>query len=471
MMNLSDEFVAAVLQDDKLLKKAIRAGIRAEHLDNGYAKEVYKVAVDLAARGLEVTRDTVYNEFVKGDLAAKDKSVYANFSKRLFEKSVDAAQYSFEALRERRNVLDFAFAMQQAQQEFMKTKNVERAQRIIKSFTGSADQLVFRDYFSDEFIDWRVSERTKLASPDAGSIQMKGRFEFLAKYFPLGLTKQTVTNIGGPTGVGKTLLMTNLVELAVSPHNKLNVLYLIGENREIESTSRLDSVFTDMDYTHLYSGSSESTFLEHLEEIRQECGKLVTCKFHINSITVDDVSSAIEAYTDRTGVVFDAVFCDSPEHIRSSRYKEREYMRKVATYEDFKESAERLNYTFVSTLQLKASAAGRDNATSEDAAGAYAISQLADNQIFYLKNKEDFLLNRRRIVFPKLRDAKNDGAMVTLRVDNSLRMFEATNDQEFKTPSIGEDPDEVVEEQWQGHVAKMKMQPASFFYSLGSEQE
>lgn len=100
-------------------------------------------------------------------------------------------------------------------------------------------------------------------------------FEFLkwmADYFPQGLPDNSVFGVAGPTGVGKSLMMANVALEGMMPHNKLDVVAIIAENRYIDWATRCDAMLMDVPIDDLKSAKEEN--LEH-QKFYDNLGKIM----------------------------------------------------------------------------------------------------------------------------------------------------------------------------------------------------
>lgn len=478
MFSLDEDFLAMLMQNPNKLEDAFFAGIKPKHLSDGYSKYIYEKICQLHREKSEINKNTV-QDFIRkdNDVSHSKKVVYQDFVEKLAKKNVDSSSYTLNRLQDKREELDVAEVLSGAA-NYLNEHDLENAYAEldkIRSVKSGSSLIQFRDYFDEQQYESRQKEREEIISDTSHNLRMVGRFSFLEKYFPHGIQKQTITTVGGPTGIGKSLMLTNLAELAIHPENKLNILYLIGENREIEATSRLDSVILRKPYQMLYKDSEgQEKEFDFFRSMKKDYGKLYTVKFAINSLTVSDIDNALTRFYDTSDIRFDGVIWDSPDHVRAGQYFQQRYQSKAYVYEEIKAFSEKWDVFSITSLQTKASSAKKDRMTSEDTAGAYNIAQLSDNQIFYLKDEEDFLLNRRRIQLAKLRDAKNDGKTFNLSVGPDLLISQENTHQTIK-PKIRkgeqEGEDDISQEEIKAHQEKMNKRAKIFTLNSKSKDD
>lgn len=269
----------------------------------------------------------------------------------------------------------------------------------------------------EERKDARVEAQKHLGN----SIMMTGNLSIFDKAFKRGFEPATITVFGGNTGVGKSLMLLNVAKEAISPRNKLNGLFVIAENREIESTSRLDAVLLDRDYNFLWPDEeTKDREGDMLFSSMDDWGKLYVVKFQVGHFNAEDIRSIFEDFFKVNGVEPQFLIIDSPDHMNPIKWSPKLNERKGEVYLDLKNICDDYGIPVIGSLPMQASAAKKKTLSAEDGAGSYDIAKIADNAVFFASTDEDELLNRRTLHVVKNRGGQVFKDPFYFKLKNSL---------------------------------------------------
>lgn len=348
----------------------------------------------------------------------------------------DISSLSIELLAEKKQKKTLYSIAKAINDGFIEGKNPEEIFDFIKNsikknvVSSVNKEQENRDYFQD----WSKRKIERLATNDGSSRSLKfhGWLKELEVYFPRGIEKQTITTIGGVTGVGKSILLANFIYMAINPACGLSGIYIIAENKYIQATSRLDAVLRGVNYNNLFNppGSIEESDEDDLffdTAVQEGWGILRCIKMVPQSFTANDLEIKIQEFKDLYNKAPDFIFIDSPDHMEPIFKTQIKHENKGQVYWDIKALITVHDLICITSLPLTKSSAKKESMDAEDAAGSYDISRIADNQVFFLKRADDFNLGKRGIQFVKLRDAELDNRIFDLKISPSLRLSKFDN--------------------------------------------
>lgn len=434
-LSYEKQLISSIIQDPTtMMRKVQRSRIQPKHLSGKPERYFLSKFMELTGEGSEITLLSV-TETVLHDikLDKKIRQVYVNIAEDYSKAELDSVNFSINFLTQKRKDYELERLLNDSFESYSSDESskevLESMMLQIKRINTGADSYELTEYTSEEQWESRKAKRLQTANAASSSIQFYGELKWLAKYFPRGFEAATITNVGGNTGVGKSMLLNNIARIATMPPNSLNGLYIISENKKILTESRLDATFLNRKYDRLYLKNLEKdeagdNFFK--DSKKNGYGKLFTAKVTIKKFDARTIETFLDEMIEM-GCPADFVIIDSPDHMLPSESSMITHEKKALVYEDIKALCDEkggYNIPFITSLPMKASAAKLKKVSAEDAGGAYAISQIADNQIFFYKSEEDIMLGRRRCEIVKIRDGFMDGEMLYLKLTDELRFVD-----------------------------------------------
>jgi hypothetical protein len=424
-MNFEKVLIAACLKDEVVLKKAQRARLQPHHLEEKIHRYLYKVATEV--NKFDVLNKDVISEYVRLDVSLDDKvkTMYMHAVEDYYSMDVKAADFTLSNISRKVKEKEITRLLSESADKILADGDIDKIIEDLHFFSSSLKNASTDYEIFDYWKDWtkRQAERLEVEQEANRSLRMELNMTPFKKYFPRGWQSKEITAIGGITGVGKSVLLSNLIRLAIHPANKLNAIYIFAENKKIQAASRLDAIMLDRSY--------DSLFLEVTKDPRgnefflgtanEEYGSLKIVKVVPGEFDALTVKSIIEECRE-AGVNPDIVFIDSPDHAEPVAKVAAHWEKKAKVYWELKALADNEDVIMVTTLPMKPSSAKGENVSAEDGAGSYDIARICDNLIFFNVLKEDRLLSRASLKVTKSRDKGIDDAIIHFKFTNSLRL-------------------------------------------------
>jgi KaiC/GvpD/RAD55 family RecA-like ATPase len=437
MMDYESILLSACIKDIHTLKRARRADIAKHFFTDKFQKYLYNALCHLV-------------DFNYYDLASieayiyEDKAVDDSFKHSCLEalrdiSSLDSsnADFSYEILKSKSNEKEMNLLLNKAAKMVLAKEPVKEVFEEMSLLSGKiATSRVAYEAFS-YYDGWqnRKAERVEVIAEEVKSLKFNENLRPFKNYFTRGISKEEITAIGGPTYAGKSIMLSNFINMATNPINGLNVIYVFAENRAIQALSRLDSIFLDRDYDNLFVSSNDFNGDKFFLNARQEgWGDLMAFKVTPGAFSVNDIRSMIEECKSR-GFHPDVLAVDSPDHQISVKNLKDSWQIKGQVYWELKALAESEKLILLTSLPMKASSVKNSTPRSEDVAGSYDISRIVDNLILFNVNPDDAILGRVNLVVTKNREGRVDNKDIQFRVKNSLKV-QPWEDFEMMSPEI-----------------------------------
>lgn len=419
--------VAGCLQDPKVLRTVRRSTLLPNHIGDKVGRYLLELALDISREGF-VTEEIVL-ECIKKDskLDPKVKPVYLQTALDYFKEDISNAFFTLGKIQDKvkeKESIRIASNIASDLQAGEKIDTVlDRMQQHLNKIKNTDISYELFDYVAT--FDQRKSERLETVSEGAKSLKFIDNIHPFRHYFPRGLQPETITAIGGRTGVGKSMFMTNMLRVATLPGNGLNVLYVVAENSKIETGSRLDSIMLDRDYESLFVPVSRDPrgdeFFTNFMEGRG--GGIWIAKVDVGRFSTLHIKNMIEECRE-AGFNPDVLAVDSPDHmVPEGDRKLSSWGEKGAVYTDLKDLANAEELIVLTTLPMKASSKRQDSVSAEDAAGSYDISRLSNHMIFFTETPDDKMLSRATLTVTKNRSGAIDDKHIYFRFSPSRRML------------------------------------------------
>ena len=426
------EVIKGIIADQTRAKLVIRSGIAAHHFENEFSTYLFKVIERFHNNELEINQVTLLDAVASDPKLDTTKKIFHQQKiKKLFqEQPQETFNYSLSKLREIRNEQEVKSFVNEVSQQYLKDNDLNRfAEKLSKTkdIVSPESDYEIRQYTTEEDYSRRHIERNEIATGLAITLKFDQSLVEFQRAFPKGIQSKTITGIGGQTGVGKSILVGNLIDTAISPANKLNVLYVIAENRYIEATTRLDAIIQDREYELFYvNAEDDPKGIDFFKNLTPEgYGHLFCVKVTIGKFTTSTIRGFIEDILDKYNIAIQMVAIDSPDHMRSDQPTFAKNDMKGKIYEELKALTDEFDIITITSIPLVRDAGSnkKKEMTSEDVAGSYEIARLIDNLFFFSKSNEDLEIGRRQITFVKGRDAKSVGYKLVFKITSSLKFI------------------------------------------------
>jgi hypothetical protein len=425
-MNFEKTLVAGCLQDENILKKAIRARLKPAHLEEKVHRYLYGVATEVYKFG-PVTKDVVL-EYIRLDSNLEDKvrAIYLHSVSDYFSADIASANFTLANISKKIKEKEVARIVTDVVDRIGNNAPIEEVIEDLHYYSAALRNTKVEYEIYDYWEDWdkRRSERLEIELESNRSLRMDLNMSPFKKYFPRGWQSKDITAIGGVTGVGKSVLLSNLIRLAIHPCNGLNAVYIFAENKKVQAASRLDAVLLDRGYDNLFLNVASDP---RGEEFFKGPGKDGYGNLKIVKVVPGEFDAmTIKAILDECreeGMAPDIVFIDSPDHAEPVAKVSAYWEKKGKVYWELKALADNEDVIMVTTLPMKPSSAKADSVSAEDGAGSYDISRICDNLIFFAVQKEDRFLGRASLKVTKSRDKGIDDAIISFKFTNSLRLI------------------------------------------------
>lgn len=426
------EIIKGIIEDPSKAKLVARSGINHSHFDNELHAYIYKTIAHFTDNDLEVNEYTLLDKVANDPKLDTTKKVFHQQKIRtlLKEKPTEAFNYSLSKLREIRDEQEIKKYVNSVSQAYLKDNDLKKfAEKLSKArdIISPDSDYEIREYTTEEDYNRRHIERREIATGVSTTLDFSESLVEFQRAFPKGIQSKTITGIGGQTGVGKSILVGNIINTAISPRNKLNVLYVIAENRYIEATTRLDAIVQDREYELFYVNAEEDPKgLDFFKNLTPEgYGNLFCVKVTIGKFSTQTIKGFIDDILDKYNIPIQMVAVDSPDHMRADQATFAKNDMKGKIYEELKALTDEYDLITITSIPLVKDAGSnkKKEMTSEDVAGSYEIARLIDNLFFFSKSNEDLEIGRRQITFVKGRDAKSVGYKLVFKITPSLRFI------------------------------------------------
>ncbi len=467
--------VAACLQNEKLVDRAIRARIKPGHFKDRDCAIIFEIITSLHKQGAEVNGKSVgMSVNLNTEIEDRHRDVIKSKVGAYSKDEVDITEFSFQVMVEKRRVMDMTRSMGEIVDKIYEGQATadeleKEISRMMKVISDKGSEMDLAEYNTVESWRDRVEDRrqTRQAMEEGGSgyLKLAGYLTVFEDYFQLGFPPQTITGVAGMTGVGKSHMMNAFAYMSILPENACNVLYLISENRRIETESRLDAIMLGEDINELFTDDPPESKEKIFKRQRKKgWGRLFTCKVTVNKFDRTTIEAAMEFIEDQYQAKINVLIIDSPDHMISANVNDRSngWEKKSAVYDDIKGLADEYCMPVITSVPMQASTEGKADVSSANVAGSYNISKMVDNLIMFLHSPQDDLLNRRRLKVTKLRGAPLDGRIISLRLKSDLTYTE--------WKELDESTDEPIEDS-RNFVSKFKKAGYGVEYERDDEEE
>jgi archaellum biogenesis ATPase FlaH len=437
MMDYESILLSACIKDIHLFKKARRADIGKHFFTDKYQRFIYSALdqlVDFDYYDVETIKAYIYesreveDSFKHGCLDTLKELVIIDSSN---------ADFSYDVLKNKSHEKEMNMLLNKAAKMVLAKEPVKEVFEEMSLLSGkiSTSRSAYEAYAYYDGWQSRKSERVEVISEENKSLKFVENLSPFKNYFTRGISKEEITAIGGPTYAGKSIMLSNFINMAANPINGLNVMYVFAENRAIQALSRLDSIFLDRDYENLFVTSSDSRGDRFFLNAKQEgWGDLMAFKVTPGAFNVNDIKAMIDECRSR-GFVPDVLAVDSPDHQISVKNLKDSWQVKGQVYWELKALAEAEKLILLTSLPMKASSVKNTAPRSEDVAGSYDISRIVDNLILFNVNPDDSILGRVNVVVTKNREGRVDNKDIQFRVKNSLKV-QPWDEFEMMSPDI-----------------------------------
>ncbi len=440
VLNVERQMVAAILQYPELRQRLNKAKISPEDLTDTPAKIILK-AINQAAEYGEVVPDTVKKILFDSEMKQSDKTLYATIVDDFVAQELDHTEFSFSYFAKHKEEADLNKALLKAAEARHRGEDISKikADLLSKLSQISNSDIEIKQYH--DTLSKRERERHEIMSGE-GMMKFPHELRHLQPYFKFGLAKETMTCIQGSTNAGKSVFLANLVWIATLPENKLNVLYVFSENREVEALSRLDAVVLGKPYEDLYKWYLNDEERTHIKTRHMnDHGRIFYLQPEFENFGADTIEQAIEQAAEQ-GFPIDILFVDSPDHMKPGKTYGQWFVDKPQVWKDLKALMHKYKIAVVGTWPLREEYSGQTKEgkeppalTANSGAGGQDVARAMDNIIaFAYDERSDDLMNHRLFVVTKCRDGKRDFQKIRYRIMDNLRFIHAEDFNEQFAP-------------------------------------
>lgn len=401
----------------------VQAGVRSRHFSDDFSKIVFEKCEELFLSKYDIDPEIVKSKIkVDKSINATKSALFINRIDKLDSDDVKSFKFSLDELERDRRAQDLQSVLLEAAND-LKDGNVDDAYKKLnkaKSLGNRRVQAIVKDLVGEECWEARQDERLSPKEPKNGIFNL-GRFGFFHDHFD-GFTQETTSIFGGVTGIGKSLFLLNLAEVACSPSNGKNGLFIAAENNVTEVEDRWDAISLKRDYAELKKSRKKNDhdgISFHKNAFDEGWGKLRLVKMPQGKFTVLDIEEILLDLISE-GEKIDFIVFDSPDHMKSIEGYSEFWLEKEAVYWDIKEFAERHKLIVFCSIQLT-DIEGKEFLTSQHAAGAKSIVRVVDNAFFFKYTQQDVVTGRRRLQDVKVRDGKLLSTDHYMQLENTLR--------------------------------------------------
>lgn len=425
--------IAACLQDSKIVERAMMAKIKPHHFKDRDCGIIFDIIGQLTREGAEVNPKTIgMSVGFRTDIEKRHKDVLKSKISSYSKDNVDITEFSIMTMVEKRRVTDITSSIGDIIDRIHEgTSSADELEKelshLVKSISAKGDKIDLGEYNTldawRERVETRRQMRQAMEEGGAGYLKLAGYLTVFKDYFPNGFPPQTITSVAGMTNVGKSHMMNAFAYMSILPENACNTLYIISENRRIETESRLDSIMSGEDSQEVAKGE-ESRVQEKIfkRQKKDGWGRLFTCKVTVGKFDKSTIETAMDFIREHYGVTINVLVIDSPDHMVPEGMSERAFgwEKKGGVYNDIKALADDYNLPIITSVPSQAATEGKSDVGNANVAGSYDIARMVDNMIMFLHSPQDDLLNRRRVKVTKLRGAALDAQIIALRLKSDL---------------------------------------------------
>lgn len=428
-MNFERKLCALLLQDPATyLPRVKRTKIDKEDLEDQPSKVIFEAIMEASSLG-EVTQDSVSKMLTSGGLTNSEANLHVEIVEQLCAADVQEVEFTFSFLAKHK---EDALLRRYLKAAATDLKTGAEATKVKQQLLDRLSKIKIEDValkeYEQSFLNRERQRHEKRAG--VGMLKLSEQFRHLRRYFPYGFAPGTINIIMGATNAGKSVLLANFVEMASNKESALNVLYVFSENQEIEALSRLDAVVLDKPYKKLYEEyMSKEEVKRVMKRTEDGAGKIFYCKPEFENFTVNTIEQALDAALDR-GVKIDAIFIDSPDHMRPLNPSGTYFIDKPQVWKDLKATAEKYEVQVFGTWPLREEFSGQSRNGKEppelsanSGAGGQDVARVADNIIAFAYEAADELMKHRIFVVTKARDGVKDFVKLRYMVQDTLRFI------------------------------------------------
>lgn len=457
MNRKEEELLFSMILHPKVRKSVVElSSLKPGDFNTEFGKWVYKRLIVPSAKGKSDEKldykqfstalkldDDFFDEEVKNQVSSFGKEFYRSLATRTKRRDVisdgGVAIEMANDLHSQRQLVDVSRVILEGRNSNTSArKTMEAAHEALGRAVD--EQRGATDYELYDFLP-SFRERNDTKEDETSSIVFRFRDEVLQEAFPYGIRSQQMFGICGDTGVGKSVMADNIAIDAIK-QGDLNVLLIKTENDYVETSSRLDSIFTGIDYDKIYRGNlDEGEVDEIVKDYSQFCydhsSRLFVAQVTPKKYTANTIIAIIEHIEREHSIKIHMVINDSPEHQEGINHYKEFWRQKAEPYYDNKRLVKEYDLIKVSTIQRKVdhnrlfnkkkSKKSKDDyvvPTPEQAAGSVEIPRILDYMITLIKpTPRDKIVGGFKAFVTKSRGAAEfDDVILFERDEKNLRM-------------------------------------------------
>lgn len=240
-----------------------------------------------------------------------------------------------------------------------------------------------------------------------------------------GFLPGTLNVILAPSGIGKSLLMTDLISGWVKQGK--NCLLVSLEMSDKEVMKRVHANALEIPIADLSPGNFDrARFVQKLNKAKQSgCGSFWVKDFPAGSFSALQLESLVESYKNEKNVVFDVVLVDylgiAKSDLLSPSAGLYNYVKSIA--EEFRAVAKKLQIPLISASQLNRSAVNNLESSNDSVSDSLGTVMTADFLLFLLQTDE---MKQNGEIIAKITKNRYTGKTETfpLNVNYELMRFE-----------------------------------------------
>lgn len=426
-VNFEQMLIAGAISNTEISEKIFKARFEPYDFEDVFAGEIFSACIECHKLG-NTSLEAVKTYIQSSDIDTNKKGVFIKYLEDANQIELDMGEFGYRKLLNERKERRFRYLLKKTANDLVysnidQKKIYDNHKKQLDILLKEHQDLSIDDYYS-MYIE-REMERDRSKSTVKDVFKFDLTLRHFTKYFPRGIAKQTGTIIEGSTGAGKSVFLANLIYLAAHPKNSLNCLYIYSENRTIEALSRLDAIFLDAEYNSLYNSNlnnQQRSFFASGKD-NDGYGKVFALRAPLANFDAAFIENAIEQLAE-DGVIIDALFVDSPDHMQPLVDQGVWFQNKGQVYMDLKDLYESKNLIFFGTRPQLESFSKSGELTIQSGAGGQGISRLIDNSIaFNYDPNSDSVSDHRLFTVTKARDGKIDFSRMRYKILPSLRFM------------------------------------------------
>lgn len=416
------KILAAAVQNYTHYQRLKRIGFGEQDFTTEHNRQIWK-AINGAGEVGDYTVD-ILTTFIDTKIEdPQERVTMIRTLKALAVEDLKGYDLSVEALQDSKSFNDAYRALQKRLTKFTQAsdwrKTLNSLSRELTLAASNKLDAVPTDFYGN--VRARNAQRKNAYVNFHKGLKCIDEFACLATYFDPFFAPETITTIEGKTNSGKSVLLTNIMKMALKPQNGLNCLYLYSENRAIEAEGRLDAILLDVPYKEsVKKRELTDAEIEQIENMPNNgWGFMFSKRLPYGHSTVEDIKRYLAEYEEKN-INIDVVFLDSPDHMKASGKSDTWWLGKLAVYEEIKACAEQFKVSFFCTRQTKGSTSSKE-IDAYSGKGGEGIPAIVDNQIIIdYDPKENMLSGIRKLVIVKCRDGVLDYKRHVYRIKESL---------------------------------------------------